>query len=80
MEDGKLYSADEIILHVNELELWTLSRVYEWDSIEALFGEATVSFKLPPDFVTLQSNKLFEQKAAAKFINFHYNKNIYYSY
>ena len=77
---GKLYHADEIILHINELELWTLSRVYEWDSLEAIFGEATSRFKLPPDFVTLQSNKLFEQKSAAKFINFHYVKGEPYKY
>ena len=77
---GKLYQADEIILHINELELWTLSRVYEWDSLEAIFGEATSRFKLPPDFVTLQSNKLFEQKSAAKFINFHYTKGEPYIY
>lgn len=77
---GKLYDADEIILHVNELELWTLSRVYEWDSLEPIFGEATTRFKLPPDFVTLQSNKLFEQKSAAKFINFHYQKGVPYPY
>lgn len=76
---GKLYEAEEVILFLNELELWTLSRVYEWDSIEALFGEATCSFKLPPDFVTLQSNKLFEQKSAAKYIDFHYKKGIPYT-
>lgn len=77
---GKLYEAEEVCLHVNELELWTLSRVYEWDSLTAEFGEATESFKLPPDFVTLQSNKLFEQKSAAKFINFHYEKGVPYPY
>lgn len=77
---GKLYEAEEIILHINELELWTLSRVYEWDSIDPIFGEATVRFKLPPDFVTLQSNKLFEQKSAAKFVNFHYVEGEPYSY
>ena len=77
---GKLYRAEEVVLHINELELWTLSRVYEWDGIEALFGESTGSFKLPPDFVTLQSNKLFEQKSAAKFINFHYKKGVPYEY
>lgn len=77
---GKLYESDEVILHINELELWTLSRVYEWDSLEAIFGESTVRFKLPPDFVTLQSNKLFEQKSAAKFINFHYEKGVPYEY
>ena len=71
---GKLYKADEVVMHVNELELWTMSRVYEWDSLEPIFGELTHSFKLPPDFVTLQSNKLFEQKSAAKFIAFHYHK------
>lgn len=77
---GKLYSADEIVLHLNELELWTLSRVYEWDSLEPIFGEATSRFKLPPDFVTLQSNKLFEQKSAAKFVNFHYKEGEPYPY
>ena len=77
---GKLYSAAEIILHVNELELWTFSRVYEWDTLEPLFGEATIRFKLPPDFVTLQSNKLFEQKSAAKFISFHYKQGTPYPY
>ena len=77
---GKLYEAEEVVIHVNELELWTISRVYEWDSIEALFGEVSYSFKLPPDYVTLQSNKLFEQKSAAKFIAFHYKKGVPYKY
>lgn len=77
---GKLYSAAEVVLHINELELWTLSRVYEWDEITPIFGESTCRFKLPPDFVTLQSNKLFEQKSAAKFINFHYEKGVPYPY
>lgn len=77
---GKLYFADEIVIHVNELELWTMSRVYEWDSIEPIFGEVSMNFKLPPDFVTLQSNKLFEQKSAAKFISYHYHKGEPYQY
>ena len=77
---GKLYKAEEIVIHINELELWTMSRVYEWDSIEPIFGEVSMSFKLPPDFVTLQSNKLFEQKSAAKFISFHYHKGEPYEY
>ena len=77
---GKLYKAKTVILHVNELELWALSRVYEWDKLEAIFGESTSRFKLPPDFVTLQSNKLFEQKTAAKFILFHYQKGEPYKY
>ena len=71
---GKLYEASEIIIHVNELELWTLSRVYEWDSLEYIYGEFTTHFKLPPDFVTLQSNKLYKQKDACKYILFHYEE------
>ena len=75
---GKLYRADTVVLYLTELELWTLSRVYEWDEYEPLFGEATVSFKLPPDFVTLQSNKLFAQKSAAKQINYRYRTGVPY--
>ena len=71
---GKLYKADTIVVHVNELELWTMSRVYEWDSLQCIVGEVSTNFILPPDFVTLQSNKLFEQKSAAKFIAAHYHK------
>lgn len=63
---GKLYSADHAELHLNELELWTISRVYEWDAIEPLFGEATVKFKRPPDYVTLQSNLLYKRKQDCK--------------
>ena len=77
---GKLYAADEIIIHLNELELWTFSRVYEWDEMEYIYGEVTKYFKLPPDFVTLQSNMLFEQKSAAKFISYHYEKGKPYEY
>ena len=77
---GKLYAAEEIIIHVNELELWALSRVYEWDKLEYIYGEMTTAFKLPPDYVTLQSNKLFEQKSAAKFVAFHYKKGEPYEY
>lgn len=63
---GKLYSADHAELHLNELELWTISRVYEWDSIEPVYGEATVKFKRPPDYVTLQSNLLYKRKKDCK--------------
>ena len=77
---GKLYEASEIIIHLNELELWTFSRVYEWDSYEYIYGEVTKYFKLPPDYITLQSNKLFEQKSAAKFIAYHYKKGVPYEF
>ena len=63
---GKLYSADHAELHLNELELWTISRVYEWDALEPVYGEATVKFQRPPDYVTLQSNMLYMRKKDCK--------------
>ena len=77
---GKLYEAEQVKLHLNELELWCLSRVYEWDSHEILFGEMTINWKIPPDYVTLQSNILYEMKNAAKFINNHYHEGEPYLY
>lgn len=63
---SKLVSADACELHVSEVELYAISRVYEWDSMEALHGEAAVSWIVPPDYVTLQSNVLFAQKQGMK--------------
>lgn len=77
---GKLYGAKEVIMNVSELELWCMGQVYEWDSLEALFGEASAKFRVPPDFVTLQSNELFEMKSKAKFISKHYNEGEPYPY
>lgn len=71
---GKLYKADECILHVSELEFWCISQVYDFDSFEVLYGEATSHFNKPPDYVTLQSNMLFNTKNDAKFINKHYKQ------
>jgi hypothetical protein len=65
---GKLYAADAVIMHFTELELWCFSRVYDFDSFECEFCEWTNVWKRPPDFVTLQSNILYEMKNAAKFI------------
>lgn len=76
---GKLYQAEKITIHVNEIELWLISRVYEWDSLEVVCGEAAFSFIKPPDYVALQSNMLFETKSAAKYITNHYRKGIPYN-
>lgn len=65
---GKLYSADECVLHLNELELWCVSRVYEWDSLQCIAGEVSTNWVYPPDYVTLQSNMLFEMKNEMKHI------------
>lgn len=75
---GKLYSADSCSLFLSELELWCVAQVYEWDSIKVEFGESTVRFKLPPDYVTLQSNNLFEMKNDAKVIHKAYRTNVPY--
>lgn len=77
---GKLYAADAAIMNVSELELWCMGQVYEWDALEALFGEATSKWQAPPDFVTLQSNELFEMKSKAKFISKHYTEGEPYPY
>lgn len=77
---GKLYSADWVIMNFSELELWCFGQVYEWDDMEVLFGESTGKFRTPPDFVTMQSNKLFEMKSAAKFISKHYTEGEPYKY
>lgn len=63
---GKLYRADECILHVNEIELWNVAQVYEFDEMHALYGEATTKTIVPPDYVTLQSNMLFARKTDVK--------------
>lgn len=75
---GKLYSADLCSLFLSELELWCIAQVYEWDSLEVEMGESTVKFKLPPDYVTLQSNNLFEMKNDAKVINKNYIEGVPY--
>lgn len=77
---GKLYEAERVTLHLTELELWCLSRVYEWDEMNVICGEATLKWRKPPDFVTLQSNMLFEQKSKAKFIQAHYKEGEPYAY
>lgn len=76
---GKLYSADACSMFLSELELWCIAQVYEWDSITCVMGESTVKFKAPPDYVTLQSNNLFEMKNDAKIINKKYIEGKPYS-
>ena len=63
---GKLYSAEIAEIYVNEIELWNVIQVYDFDSIEALDGEATFKFIVPPDYVTLQSNYLYRLKSEMK--------------
>ena len=66
---GKLYSADICELHVSEYELWCIGQVYDFDNVEPILGEGTAHMCRPADYVTLQSNILFERKQDMKKIN-----------
>ena len=76
---GKLYRADECILHVNEIELWNVAQVYEFDSMHVLYGEATTKTIVPPDYVTLQSNMLFARKTDVKNLIKNYHEGTAYA-
>ena len=76
---GKLYSADECVLHVNEIELWNVAQVYEYDEMRVLYGESTTKTIIPPDYVTLQSNVLFARKTDVKNLIKHYNEGMPYT-
>lgn len=76
---GKLYRADECILHVNEIELWNVAQVYAFESMHVLYGEATTKTIIPPDYVTLQSNMLFARKTDVKNLIKRYREGTAYS-
>lgn len=76
---GKLYRADACILHVNEIELWNVAQVYEFDEMHVLYGEATTKTIVPPDYVTLQSNMLFARKTDVKNLIKHYTEGVPYA-
>lgn len=63
---GKIYSADEMYIYVNEIEWWNICQVYTFDSYEWISGEMTWKQNLPPDYVTLMSNRLYEMKDEMK--------------
>lgn len=63
---GKLMKASYAEIFLNEVELWNIAQVYEWDKIKVRYGECTPKFVTPPDYVTLQSNILFKRKTDMK--------------
>ena len=71
---GKLMSADICWLHLNEIELWCLGQVYDFDDMKVLFGEYTTKFINPPAYISLQSNMLFETKSEVKHILKEFNE------
>lgn len=74
---GKLYSADKARIYVTEMELWNISRVYDFDDMKPLVGEVSTSFRRPPDYVTAQSHVLFETKNALKQVLKKYDETPY---
>lgn len=76
---GKLVEAGSCIVNVSEMELWCMSRVYAWDSMEVILGEGTVSFAKPPDYVTLLSNLFYARKDACKQILKTYDTGVPYA-
>lgn len=76
---GKLYRADECVLHVNEIELWNVAQVYEYDEMHVLYGEGTTKTIIPPDYVTLQSNMLFARKTDVKNLIKGYTEGVPYA-
>lgn len=63
---GKLYRADYAEVCLTEVELWNVSQVYEWDEMVVIGGEYSAASALPPDYVSLLSNMLFEEKSDVK--------------
>ena len=74
---GKLVKAEKAVMFVNELELWSMSQVYEWESLRVICGEGTIHFMRPPDYITLQSNLLYNRKNDCKHINNTYTGDAY---
>lgn len=59
---GKLIKADVAQVFINEIEFWNICRVYDFDDYRLIRGEQSWKKKLPPDYITLQSNSLYELK------------------
>lgn len=76
---GKLMSAKRALVFVTETELYAMACVYEWDDMRGIAGELSVSLVRPPDYVTLQSNILFERKQDMKRITKSYMPGVSYS-
>ena len=67
-EFSKLVSAKRCRLFLSELEFWIFAQAYEFDEFTPIFGEITTKYSMPPAYVSLQSNMLYERKKAMKSI------------
>lgn len=62
----KLLSADKARLHVTEQEVYIMGLLYDWDSLHVIEGEMTRDTTAPPDWQTMRSMFLYEQKRLYK--------------
>lgn len=76
---SKLMSAEWCEVNVSEVEAYLISMVYDYDSANCIYGEASASFVKPPDYVALLSNLLFERKQAMKHITKTYHEGSPYT-
>lgn len=63
---GHLMAADRLVVWATDLELWCLSRVYEWDRLTARCGEVAVKHRRPDDEAVLASLEFFDEKQQIK--------------
>lgn len=73
---SKLMEAEEALLFLNEIEFYCVSQVYDFDSVECVLGESTIRFYTPPDYVTLQSMRLYKAKDDMKHLLSDYKQGI----
>lgn len=69
---GKLCSADYAEVWLNEIELYIMSLVYQWDEMDVMEGEVSGNWRKCPDYIGLQSRLLYAQKADVKTLLKHY--------
>jgi hypothetical protein len=75
---SKLLSAETATLHLTEIELWSLSRVYVWDDMRVICGEYSQNYVKAPDYLVLQTHVLYATKNAMKEIVNHYTEGVPY--
>lgn len=63
---SKIIVGELVKVCITEYELYCISLMYDYDSYEVVQIESTRLFKEPPEYITLQSNKLFNQKNICK--------------
>lgn len=63
---GKVFKAPYIRLYLTELEIWVLSRIYEWDKVVAVSGYVTFTFRSPEDLSILSVYEFYRRKNELK--------------